>query len=260
MFSDPRATLQRLHGLGDVMHAQHVGAPLARPATLRRASRRDGLASSPPGSILAMKLLREAPTITGWPSSRRMRPTAFKQRQIVRRGSCRSRCRDRSRSVVDAGACSCRHALGEKLDHLGDDVVIARIDLHGARLALHVHQHHRPMQRRRGFQRAGATQRIDVVPDGRAGGDRRAATAGFMVSMEIGALVDAPEARDHRHDAGDLFALLHRSAPGRVDSPPISMSRRRPPAWRAPGRGPRAVPIRRRRRRISGVTLSTPMM
>ena len=65
-------------------------------------------------------------------------------------------------------------AFGEEAVHVGDDIVVLRRILHRARLAEHVHQHHRHAERGGGVQRAFAAQRVDVVDHAGAGGDRGA--------------------------------------------------------------------------------------
>ena len=60
---------------------------------------------------------------------------------------------DNNALLVDAGHLAGEYALGEEAAHVGHDVVVTRIVLHRARLALHMHQAHRHLQRRGGVER-----------------------------------------------------------------------------------------------------------
>ena len=77
-------------------------------------------------------------------------------------------------ALVDARHLAGEDALGEEAVHVGDDVVVLRRRLHRARLAEHVHQHHRHAEFGRRVQRAFAAQRVHIVEHAGASGDRRA--------------------------------------------------------------------------------------
>ena len=67
----------------------------------------------------------------------------------------------------------------EIIDHLAHDIVIGGGRLHGAGLALHVHQDHLTAQLCGQLGRAGGTQGGDVIPQAGPGQDRRLGHFGF---------------------------------------------------------------------------------
>ena len=93
--------------------------------------------------------------------------------------------------------------------HLGHDVVVAGVVLHGAGLALHVHGH----PARTGVGRHLPQRGRDVVDQARPGGDRRRRHLGLeRVHREPGTprRGGAGQRLDHRHHAGQLFLDRHR--------------------------------------------------
>ncbi len=58
---------------------------------------------------------------------------------------------------------ACGDAIEQEIAHLGEHIAILGCLLHGARLALHVHQAHRQPTRSHDLQRTGAPQRPHVV-------------------------------------------------------------------------------------------------
>ena len=127
----------------------------------------------------------------------------------------------RSRGMPAAAQAASR-GLQESED-LERRVVIARIELHGARLALHVHQdRRRAAARRPGEASRIARQRRDVVDDPGAAGRSPPPSPRRGGCRSRPAAPAAASAPDHRHDAGDLVATGTGSAPGRVNSPPTS--------------------------------------
>ena len=210
-----------------------------------------------------MKLLRLTPSSTGKP--RADDPVqAGQQGQVVAPGvlpkPMPGSSQIRSRATPAAMAASAR--AGQEGRDLGHHVVVARLGLHGARLALHVHQHHLAAELGGDGQAVRRTaQRGDVVPDRRAGRDGGAGHGGLHGVDGDRDVALGADRRDQRDDAGDLLGLGDR--------------RRRPAGWtRRRCRG-----CRRRRRsaagawasgrvgsrkrppseKLSGVTLTTPM-
>ena len=130
--------------------------------------------------------------------------SAAQQREIVLEASCRSRYPDRSR----AGRARCRASQRRDRARAGtprtsrDDVVVVRLDLHRARLALHVHQADRRAGCGGRFERAGSrsarTSLISAAPAATAA----RITAGLLVSTEIGTRACARERFDHRDRRG----------------------------------------------------------
>ncbi len=81
---------------------------------------------------------------------------ATQQRQIVlpRLAEAESGV-DRQARVANAGRAAGGRARGQELAHLPQHVSVLRVELHGARLALHVHQANGTAAGGRGLQRAG---------------------------------------------------------------------------------------------------------
>ena len=234
-------------------------APRApRAPRCRRRARRRGQ----PVSVPTIDL-RDKPTNTGSPSRARARAGAAAASDCAP-GSCRSRSPDRPRcaGAPTPAAAAGRHALGEERPHLADHVGVVRRALHGARLALHVHQAHARSRSPPPPQRPGRAQRAHVVDEPGAGGRAAARmTSGLLVSTEItagvaarrrsitgstrrssSARVDRRRARSRRFAADvDERRALGRHAHA-VLAPPPRASRKRPPSEKE-----------------SGVTLSTPM-
>ena len=129
-----------------------------------------------------------------------------------------------------------------------DDVVVARVDLHRARLALHVHQAEvRAAVRDDARELRVAAQRGDVVDELRAELERAPRDLGLRGVDRDG---QPGELLEHREDPRSSSSTETPSEPGRVDSPPTSTiaapssSIRRAAATAASGRSGR----RRRRR------------
>ena len=80
----------------------------------------------------------------------------------------------------DTRGAGCGHALGEMSGHLGHHIVVVRAQLHGARCALHVHEHDGAPALRGGARHIViAPQGGDIVDDLRPGGGRGARHRGF---------------------------------------------------------------------------------
>ena len=80
----------------------------------------------------------------------------------------------------DTRGAGCGHALGEMSGHLGHHIVVVRAQLHGARCALHVHEHDGAPALRGGARHIViAPQGGDIVDDLRPGGGRGARHHGF---------------------------------------------------------------------------------
>ena len=123
-------------------------------------------------------------------------------------------------------------ASDERIEHLGHDVVVARVVLHRGRLALGVHG--RPGHAQLGGD--GPVGGADVVQERRARGDGRPSDRGL-------AGVDATRGRPRRPMPRTTGTTRRSSsssdtgaAPGRVDSPPTS-SESAPIGEEAHGRG-----------------------
>ena len=152
-----------------------------------------------------------------------------------------------------------RQPILEKPRHLADDVVVARLDLHRARLALHVHEAdvRAGIGDHAGERRVGP-QRGDVVDERDAELERPARDLGLRGVDRDGQAARAPRApaapaaAPRRADTG--------SAPGRVDSPPMSTraapsaSSRRAVSTATPG-----STLSPPSEKLSGVTLTTPI-
>ena len=85
--------------------------------------------------------------------------------------------------------------LMQEIAHLAGHIGVDRMVLHAARLALHVHETHRNLQRGRGFDRTRLAQRAHVVDEAGTGRDR--GTHHFRLGG-----VDGDR---HRHGAGNRF-------------------------------------------------------
>ena len=157
-------------------------------------------------AILPRKLLREVPTTTGRPmatiSSRRRSSSRLCSTVLPKPMPGSSQTRSSRDALLDRE----RESLLEERLHLGHDVVVARVVLHGARLAEHVHE----------TAVGAATRRPRPGGRGRTGRRRRRsrcvapassaarATADFVVSMESRA--PPPASRfDHRHHSPELL-------------------------------------------------------
>src|SRR6185437_13036743 len=149
-------------------------------------------------------------------------------------------------------------AFVEKPNHLGDDVVVAWIGLHRPRLALHVHQAEVGVvlsddARELGSPRSAVTSFTSSAPSSRA----RAATSDFAVSIETGEPASASSTGTTRRSSSSAETG---SAPGRVDSPPMSTiaapSASNRIAESAASPGSKLTPPSENE---SGVTLTTPI-
>ena len=209
----PRAAGARRRRGADVVHPHDARALVDAPdhggerAVVARIGRGRRRASC------AMNDLRDGPTSTG--TSRRVDQLARVARAA--RGcaprSCRSRCR--GRRTATRRRCP-RHARAasrssEEVADLDDDVVVARVVLHGAGLALHVHhdvaRRRRPPPRRtcRG-RRPAATSLTMVAPASSAA----AATAALLVSTLTGTPALGGEPADDREHPPSSSALVDR--------------------------------------------------
>ena len=120
--------------------------------------------------------------------------------------------------LLDAGHLAGEDALGEKAAHVGHDIAVVRVVLHRARLAEHVHQADRDLQRRNGIERTLAPQRAYVVDEAGAGGHRGAHDLG-LARVDRDRQRRLPRQRfDDRHDAGYLLGRgdLVRARPRRL--------------------------------------------
>ena len=253
--------MQGIDVLGDVVHSedrgpalerQDVGRDRARQAVASRRGRRRACRES------SCARCRSRPG-GRW---RRARRGGAAARGCARR-SCRSRCPGRARraprrSPLDGE----REPLLEERLHVGDDVVVARVVLHGARLAEHVHQAavgagvgHDPGQR--GVEAEGGY----VVDDRRAGVERRPRDRGLRRVDGDPCVLRRRVAPPRAAPAGAPRPRAPGSEPGRVDSPPMS----RIAAPSAASRRPCSTAATASRNsppseNESGVTLTTPMI
>ena len=255
----------------DVVHADDRGALVERPHRRWRACRRRvvdregrlaGRSARPADERLARRARRAA--------ARRRASTSSRSRassvEVVRRRSCRSRCRDRrtARAVAMPAARATSSRSTQEVADLADDVVVVRVVLHRARLALHVHRRRsrrRPRPRPRehlGVVAPGG----DVVDDrSRRLRGRPPATSAFVVSMLTGTPASAARrSTTGQHPRRSRPRRRPARRPGRVDSPPTS--RRSAPAatsarpWATAASGSRKRPPSEKE---SGVTFTTPM-
>jgi hypothetical protein len=124
--------------------------------------------------------------------------------------------------------------LGEERLDVVDDVAVARIALHRARLAEHVHEAHVAA---RAGDRAGhcrvAAERRDVVDDRRAGLQRRRGHSG-LGGVDREPRRAAGEPLEDRHDAPQLLGLADRLGAGAgglaADVENVGSLGRQPPA------------------------------
>ena len=242
-----------------------VGAEERRAAVERRDRRADGGGGradprrSGRRATRASVLLRERPTSTGRP----IRQIRSSPRTSSRFWSgvlpkpipgSRQTCSSGIPAATAAASRSSRNA-----GHLADDVVVPRLDLHRARLPLHVHQAN---------VRAGvgdharelriAAQRRDVVHERGAELERPAGDLGLRRVDRDRQSARAPRApaRTRRSSSSSDTA----AAPGRVDSPPTS-TRRAPSASsrRAVATAAAGSRLSPPSEKLSGVTLTTPI-
>ena len=164
-------------------------------------------------------------------------------------------------SATPAATANAHPLLEERLD-VGDDVVVARIALHRARLAEHVHQaavdaavgdEGRPGPGRCGTRVTSLTYWRRRRPPPRR---PRASSCRSRSAPDVARGPRPPRSRARAPRSAGTG-----SAPGRVDSPPTSMMS----APSATSRRPCAMAGRRRRtappsEKESGVTLTTPMI
>ena len=206
------------------------------------ADRRGGVAEHP-----ASVLLRERPTSTGRPIRRAGR--GHESARGSGRASCRSRSPGRGRrDLGNPGRHREREPLLEKAGDLLDDVVVTRGELHRARLPLHVHQANvRARVGDRTRELGVAAQGGDVVDEQRAAPRACRATSALEVSIETGMPASCSSTGSTRRNSSSTVTA---SAPGRVDSPPMSI-RAAPFCAEPPGRcdGDRRVEVARRRPR-----------
>ena len=131
------------------------------------------------------------------------------------RGSCRIRCRDRCRSPRGRSRrhAASGHPIHQEVPHLGDHVVVVGIRLHGARGALHVHQHHPGAGSGHHAGHVRVAEGGDVVDHHRTGlegGGRHHGLGGVDRHQHPG----GGEGRHHRHHPIDLVGGGHGGRPG----------------------------------------------
>ena len=216
------ATASASRVVGHVVDAEHVRAALERQHVGRDGARHPIVLGRPVS--LPRKRLREAPITTGRPSatiSSSRRSSSRLCSSVLPKpipGSSQTRS-----SASPAPTANAEPLLEEGRD-VRDDVVVARVVLHRARLAQHVHQaHSAPDSGHERRHARVAAERGDVVDERRARAASAArATGAFEVSIESGT---RPARRAPRSRASPVELLLGAtgSAPGRVDSPPMSM-------------------------------------
>ena len=159
----------RASASGDVVDPEHRRAALERHDVGGDGAGARSVWSAAP-AILPRKLLREVPTTTGRPmatiSSRRRSSSRLWSTVLPKPMPGSSQ----TRSSSDALPHGERESLLEERLHLGDDVVVARVVLHGARLAEHVHEAAIGAATRRPAGHAGVeAEGGDVVDDRGAG-------------------------------------------------------------------------------------------
>ena len=169
-----------------------------------------------------------------------------------------------TRSSRHAGRHGRRQALLEEGLDLGDHVVVARIGLHGARLAQHVHQAAvQPAVGDQSGQLGVVPERGDVVDVGRPRVDRRLGHRELhRVDRDARGEPEAGDALDHREHAPQLLVHRHRvgARPRRlaadVDDGRTLLHQPRARAATAASASGSAPPSENE----SGVTLTTPMI
>ncbi len=98
--------------------------------------------------------------------------------------------------------------LGEKLGDLDDDISVARIVLHAARFALHVHQAYARLAGGGDLQGAGCAQRVDVV-DHVGTGVHRNAHDFRLDGIDRQGRTATVQGFDHRQQAVDFLLRRH---------------------------------------------------
>ena len=230
----------------------------ARAAPPRRARPRRGRprceagirsSTSRPSSFANM-LLRETPIRTGRPSAASS-PHAGEQGEVVVQRLAEADARIQDHVLLGHPGVDGRvEALGQVVPHLGHHVVVARVGLHGARRAPHVHQAHgRATLGHQGQQgRVGAAGR-DVVDQH---GPRVEGGLGHRGERGV------DRQRDRRRALAHGRAARRRAGPAGRPRPPArsraACSRRRRRRWRRRRRpsapaGPSPARARGRRRR-----------
>ena len=148
----------------------------------------------------------------------------FEQRQIVDDAFAETEARiDSDPRDVDAGLTACRDARREELADFGHDIVVVRRVLHGARFALHVHETNAGTAYSRPRRSRPARQRADIIDDVRARFAGRPHDLGLAGVDGNEDRRFAPQDFHDGDDARELFVDNAAAAPGRVDSPPMSM-------------------------------------
>ncbi len=99
----------------------------------------------------------------------------------------------------------------QRIPNLGHDVAIAGIGLHGARLALHVHQHDLAAQFGGDYRTVGiCAQCADIVPHCGSDRDRCTGHGGLERVDADGAFPSGAKAGDDRQDPRELLGLIDR--------------------------------------------------
>ncbi len=155
-----------------------------------------------------MKLLREAPIRTAQPSPWNRLERA-EQRQVVRQRLAEADAGiDDQPRAGDAGGFTGFDAGAEPIVDVEDDIVIVGFVLHGARVALGMHQHDRQPGPRRGLEARGImAQGRDVVDEVHAGLSRAAHHLGLA---RVDGKPGARAGRQRLDDGADAAPFLLR--------------------------------------------------
>src|SRR5436190_7284961 len=194
-----------------------VGAHDTRSVENRNGGQGDASRSSiidiPPGDLREHRLARQSDSKR---HTHLLQPSEIlEQRQIVDDALSKAEAGiDGESRALDACRTTRRYALCEKRAHLADDVVIAWRGLHGAWLALHVHEADAGPSACGRAKRVGFPQRAHVVDDVRASRAGSAHDFGFarIDGDERGRF--APQFLDDRHHALEFFVQAGGSGAG----------------------------------------------
>jgi hypothetical protein len=134
-------------------------------------------------------------------TKRHQRAQFAQQRQIMRQGLAETDTRvQRNGLGADPGRNTSLAFALQKPNHLCDDIAVVRVFLHGARLALHVHEAYARRRRCSPCSRTGCTQRVDIIDDRGAGahrGSHYAKLARIDGYRNVEARCDRLDQRDH---------------------------------------------------------------
>ena len=123
----------------------------------------------------------------------------------------------------NAGLLAGRDARIEGVVNIEHDIIVDRVALHGARIALGMHEHDRQPLAAATSRLAGSWARAETSLIRRAPAcAARRITSALRVSMETGTRARLAKTLDDGQHAPAFFLDVDRSAPGRVDSPPTS--------------------------------------